>query len=91
MKYTLQEFKADYDEDGKAISGSRKEKIINYVDSMNISNIQKAMLLRKEYSSYDDYNYEIINYIQELNITQNEKKSLLKYLDFKVEGNTISW
>ena len=91
MKYSIQDFQADYNVFGKPISGSRKDKVINYLLNMDIPEIQRAILLRKEYPSDESYVYDIVNYIDNLTISYQDKKDLLEYLNFKVEGNSISW
>lgn len=93
LSYKKQEFVADKDEDGKSISGSRKEKIFDYIDSLDIDFEQKVILEKLEYPSYDDYNYEIIEYLNNRDdISYEEEVTILKELGFEVdsEGN-ISW
>lgn len=92
LNYASQEFVADKDSDGKSISGSRKTKVINYINSLNLNIPQKAMLIRKEYSTFDDYNEDIIRYVVDLDLTYDEKKSILESVDMKVSADgTISW
>lgn len=47
------ELHADKDENGKAISGSRKEKVIELIDSLNLTAEQKDWIMSQEYKSYD--------------------------------------
>ena len=70
----------------------RKKKVVNYVNSLNLTIPQKAMLLRQYYSSYKRYNREIVNYVSNLNIEYQEKVEILESLKMKVdsEGN-VSW
>ena len=83
IKFDSQEFEGDYNtRTGKTISGSRKKKVIQYVNSLNLSIPQKAILIKMEYSSYDNYNNQIVNYINGLNKTINDKKVLLKSIGF---------
>jgi len=46
----LDSFKADYNEYGKAISGSKKDKVTKYIDSLDLSNDQKDVLYLKIYA-----------------------------------------
>lgn len=92
LNYASQEFVADKDSDGKSISGSRKKKVISYINSLNLNVPQKAMLIRKEYSTFDDYNEDIISYVIELDLTYEEKKAILEEVDMKVSADgRISW
>lgn len=82
IKFNSQEFTTDYYENGKAITNSRKNKVIKYVNSLNLSIPQKAILIKMEYSSYDNYNSQIVNYINKMNYSKFEKASLLKSFGF---------
>jgi hypothetical protein len=84
LSYKKQEFKADKDSSGNSISGSRKEKVISYINSLNLNIPQKAMLIRQEYSTFDDYNNQIVDYVVGLNISYDEKKKILEGLDMTV-------
>ena len=91
LSYASQTFTADKDRYGETISGSRRTKIIKYVNKLNLSIPQKAMIIRSEYSSYRDYNKQIIKYVNSLDLTIAEKTKILEELDFTVKGSTISW
>ena len=78
IRFNSQEFTTDYYSNGTAVPNSRKNKVINYVNSLNLSIPQKAMLIKMEYSSYDRYDNQIINYINNMNYTKFEKASILK-------------
>ena len=81
IKLDSQEFTTDY-KNGKAVTNSKKSKLINYVNSLNLSIPQKAYLIKSQYSSYDDYNGEIINYINNQNLTKYDKAIMLKNIGF---------
>lgn len=81
IKLDSQEFTTDY-KNGKAVTNSKKSKLINYVNSLNLSIPQKAYLIKSQYSSYDDYNGEIINYINNQNLTKYDKAVMLKNIGF---------
>jgi hypothetical protein len=84
LSYKKQEFVADKDSSGKSISGSRKDKIISYVNSLNLSKPQKAIMIRTEYSTFDDYNNQIVSYINDLDLNYEEKVKILENLDFTI-------
>ena len=75
---------ADKDEKGKSVSGSRKKKIVNYINSLDLSIPQKAILIRQEYSNFNDYNNQIVEYVSELNISYEEKVNIIEQLDMTV-------
>lgn len=88
-----QSFTADKDAKGNSISGSKKAKVFNYINSMNIDFEQKAILAKLQYNSYDEWNYDIIDYLNNNpDISFDEEVVILKKLGFEVddEGN-ISW
>lgn len=93
-KANVNKFEADKDSNGKSISGSKKNKVINYINTIDDLNAtQKAILIRKAgYTSFNDYNPSIINYVNSLNITRQEKKQYLEELGFTVDSNfNITW
>lgn len=65
------------DENGKTISGSKKQAVFNYINSLSLNIPQKQILLAKEYDSFaKEYYWDIVNYINSLNITKEEKSSI---------------
>lgn len=89
----LYDIKADKDEYGKSISGSRKEKVQDYINSLDADYYTKLILFKSEYTSYDDENYEIIEYLNgREDISFEEEVNILRKLGFSVdaEGN-VSW
>jgi hypothetical protein len=89
----LYEIKADKDENGKTINGSRKEKVINYINGLDADYGAKLILLKKEYTSDNDYNNEIIEYLNSRNdISYEEEVIILRELGFTVDSDgTIYW
>ena len=53
FRMAVGELESDKDENGKAISGSRKEKVIELIDSLNLTAEQKDWIMSQEYKSYD--------------------------------------
>ena len=84
LSYKKQEFVADKDSDGDSIRGSRKDKIISYINSLELNIPQKAAMIRTEYSTFDDYNNDIVNYVNDLDLEYEEKIKVLENLDFTI-------
>lgn len=82
IKFNSQEFTTDYYDNGKVITNSRKNKVIKYVNSLNLSIPQKAILIKMEYSSYDKYDKQIVNYVNSKNIDFLDKAYILKKTGF---------
>lgn len=93
ISYASQTFKADKDSNGKSISGSKKKKVFDYINSMsNISFEQKAILAKLQYNNYDERNYDIIDYLNKSSMTYEEMEFVLKQMGFKVKSDgTITW
>lgn len=93
ISYASQTFKADKDSNGKSISGSKKKKVFDYINSMrNISFEQKAILAKLQYNNYDEWNYDIIDYLNNSSMTYEEMEFVLKQMGFKVKNDgTITW
>ena len=88
-----QNFTADKDIYGKTINGSKKNKVYNYINNLNMPYEQKIMLAKLEYKSDDTYNNEIINYLNNDNsISYQDMTEILKAMGFKVdEYGNITW
>jgi hypothetical protein len=94
-RYTrvLNDIEADKDENGKSISGSRKEKVLNYVNDLDADYGEKIILFKSEYPADDTYNQDIIEYLNNReDISYSEMEVILKELGFTVDtdGN-IYW
>lgn len=89
----LYDIKADKDANGKSISGSRKKKVINYINGLDADYGEKIILLKFEYPSDDTYNYAIINYLNSRNdISYEEMTTILQELGFIVSADgKVSW
>ena len=70
-------------------SSQRKAAVIKYVNSLDLTIPQKAMLIKMNYSSYNNYNNQIINYINKQSISLDEKKEILEELGFKVRNGKV--
>ena len=91
LTYKSQNFTADKDSNGKSISGSKKQKVFDYINSMDVPYEQKLILAKSEYNSFNDNNYEIIEYVENTGMDYDERIQLYKALGFKVDGDSISW
>lgn len=70
-------------------SNQRKYNVINYVNGLNLSIPQKAMLIKLNYSSFKDYDNQIIEYINSQNMTIAEKTTILEQLGFTVRNGRV--
>lgn len=89
----LNKIAADKDGNGKSISGSRKTKVANYINSLNADYGAKIILYKSEYPSDDTYNMEIVEYLNNRSdITYAEMVTILTELGFTVEADgTVRW
>jgi hypothetical protein len=91
-KSELNDIGADKDSSGKSISGSRKEKVIDYINSLDADYGEKLVLFKSEYPADDTYNNEIIDYLNGRDdLTYEQIVTILKELGFKVSGNDVTW
>jgi len=94
-KYTkaLNDIKADKDSDGKSISGSRKKKVAEYLNSLDAEYGAKIILFKSEYPSDHTYNRDIIEYLDNReDISYEEMVIILQELGFKVDANgNVRW
>ena len=88
----LNDIKSDKDESGKSITGSRKEKVLEYINNLDADYETKIILWKSEYPSDDTYNMEIINYINgREDLTYEERVSIFTELGFTVSNGSVYW
>ncbi len=89
----LNDIKADKNAEGKSISGSRKAKVVNYLNGLDADYYTKIILFKMEYNADDTYNREIIEYLNGRNdISFEEEVTILKELGFTVTADgTVRW
>lgn len=88
----IDKIEADKDENGKSISGSRKEKVFAYIDSLPLDYGQKCILFKSQYKAEDSINMDIIEYLDSReDISYEEMVTILTELDFTVNGNNVYW
>lgn len=78
----IKDIKSDVDKNGNTISGSKMKKVISYINSLNLSIAQKAMLIKQEYPSFTKYDKQIFNYVNGQDLTFIEKARTMKKLGF---------
>ena len=89
----ISKIKSDKDSNGKTISGSRKEKVIDYINNLDADYGQRIILFKSIYDKDDTYNYDIVDYLNSRDdITFDEMNTILKELGFTVTADgTIYW
>ncbi|MBQ3529524.1 MAG: hypothetical protein IJA47_03420 [Oscillospiraceae bacterium] len=89
----LSEIKADTDSTGKTVSGSRKKKVVQYINSLDAEYGAKLVLYKMEYPSDDTYNGKIIQYVNGVEgFTFEQKATVLKELGFTITADgRVTW
>lgn len=84
MEYAneLSNMKSDYDSNGNTISGSKKKKVLEYINSLSLTEIQKVFLYNTTGYSVKQWKSQLYQYINNLNITKEEKEKLWSDLGF---------
>ena len=82
IKFNSQKFESDYTVNGKIISDSAKNKVIKFVNNLELSIPQKALLIKSKYSSYKSYDKQIVDYIKSQEIDFLDKARILKQVGF---------
>ena len=84
----LYDIKADKDENGKSINGSRKEKVLDYINNLDADYYTKILLWKSEYPSDDSYDYEIIEYLNNRSdMSYTDRVNALTELGFRVTAD----
>lgn len=85
--------KTDKDEDGKAISGSRKKKVIKYLNLLKIDYAEKLILFKSTFKGDDTYNSKLIEGINDIGgLSDYDKEALLESLGFEVDDDgNVTW
>lgn len=83
----------DLDGDGRSDSGTRKEKVIEYLNDLDIDYYEKLILFKSEYNADDTYNNEIVEYLNgREDISYEDTVTILKELGFKVDSKgNVDW
>lgn len=88
-KYLKHQNEIDTIKDKYENTTQRKNAVINYVNSLNLSIPQKAMLIKLNYSSFDFYNKQIIEYINSQDLSKDEKTEILTKLGFTIKDGRV--
>lgn len=89
---TLYNIKANKDQNGESVRNSRKMKVVNYINGLEIPDVEKYILFKSEYNSDDTYNREILDYLYgRSDITHEQREAILTQLGFEVSGDTVYW
>lgn len=97
LNYTLQNFESDKKDNGtvkgKSISGSRKKKVYNYINNMDISYTQRLLLIGTQYKLNNTERARLANFVNNSDLSYDEKMTLYgKFKGFKVYKNgTITY
>ena len=93
LDYSSHEFKADKYPNGKTVSGSRKKKVFDYINSSDMAFEQKLIIAKLEYPSYDEYNIEIVNYLNNNDsIDYDTEVYILTNLGMEIDANgNVRW
>jgi len=89
----LSKIEADKDSKGNAVSGSRKKKVVQYINGLDLEYGAKLVLYKMEYPSDDTYNGKIIEYVSGIeDFTFEQKANVLQELGFTVSSDgKVSW
>lgn len=84
---------SDKNKIGQSISGSRKRKVVEFLNSLETDYYTKLIMLKYEYPAEDRYNGEIIDYLNSReDLSYQETVEILTELGFKVtEDGTVRW
>ena len=81
--------KSDKDEDGKAISGSKEKKVLEYINNMKISTNQKLALFGTQFALPTSQKTQLINYIS-TTVSHNDLTDVIKKYkkqNYKIDSN----
>ncbi len=89
----IEGIKADQDSSGKAVSGSRKKKVTEYINGLDLDYGQKLLLYKNVYTNDNTYNQEIVDYLNSReDISYHGMETILRELGFTVEADgTVRW
>lgn len=91
LNYAKQNFKANKDSNGKSISGSKKRKVYNYLNKMNVNYEDRLVLAKMQGYETEEGNAEIVNYLNNSNVTPDEYEAILKQLKFTIKNGYVRW
>ncbi len=89
----LKKIQSDKDKNGKTISGSRKNKVVEFINGLDMKRASKLILFKSEFPKDDTYNEEIVEYLNNREeLSRKDVEGILKGLGFEVESDgTVRW
>ena len=89
----LNNIKANKGKNGKAISGSRKAKVVNYLNGLSADYGTKLILFKREFPGDDTYNKAIVEYLNKRDdLSYSDVETILKELGFTVDSKgNVRW
>ena len=92
LDYKTQTFSADKDSNGNSISGTRKQKIVDYLNSVNMDYEAKLIILGLNNKLTSSELSEVYNYVDSKNLSASQKLAIYsKVKGFTVNGNNVKW
>lgn len=84
---------ADKDQYGNSIRGTRKAKVMAYIEGLDIDYGAKLIMHKMEYSSDDELNVAIIEYLNSReDLTYEDRVAILSKVGMEVDSNgRIFW
>jgi hypothetical protein len=89
LELEYQDFKADKNYKGQTISGSKKKKVMNFIESSGLDYNQKTILHKIYYPADDKYNYDIVDYVFNNVETYETRINILEALGFTIDENGV--
>lgn len=89
LNYSSQGFESSYDSNGNTVKNSKKNSIINFVKTLDLSTAQKAALIKMNYSSYTTYDSQIMKEVNSLGLDFEDKAKVVKTLGFSNYDKSI--
>jgi hypothetical protein len=92
LSYKSQKFEADKDTDGKSISGSKKQKIVDYVNNTDMSYEERLLIVGINNKLSTGERAVLYDYIDVLPLTAKQKlDAYSKIKGFTVKGNYVTY
>ncbi len=87
-KSAINKLEADKDKNGEPVSGSRKTKVIDYINALDISVEEKYVLYKSTYPADNTYNQQIVDYLRSNDeISTEQMKTILIKLGFTIDAH----
>ena len=89
--FGIKDIESDKDKNGNTISGSKKKKVVEKINSLKISEANKLLLIAYSGYSIDSANdrEKLLKYINGLKLSTSEKKKLADILNFEYKNGKI--